>query len=125
MTMRVVVPIITALVLIVVGVFWMFMMLVGANGYNTSQGRTILVGNLVLVIITIVIASVASGLLAHVLQKRTGMSPWLAGPLTIVSATVVSIMVLFFIGGVLIISIVDSTRKRPPQQPPAVNRRGG
>lgn len=38
MIMRVVVPVATALVMIVVGVFWMFTMLVGTNGYDSSQG---------------------------------------------------------------------------------------
>lgn len=38
MLMRVVVPIITALVMIVAGVFFMFMWLVGTNGYDTKTG---------------------------------------------------------------------------------------
>jgi len=119
------VPVITALVLIVVGVFWMFTMLVGANGYNESQGGAILVGNFVLVIITIVVSSAASGLLAHALQKRSGMSPWLVAPISVGAVTVAAIIAIFLIGTIIIIA-VDSTRKRPPpQQPPAVNRRGG
>ena len=36
--MRVVVAVITALVMIVAGVFFMFMWLVGTNGYNTTMG---------------------------------------------------------------------------------------
>lgn len=127
MLMRVVVPVVTALVMIVVGVFLMLMWLVGANGYNTSMGEMILGANLVVIIITIVIASVVSGWLAHVLQKRTGMSPWVVGPLTVVVVTGVSTMALFLIG-IVIVGVVESTRKRPPQlqqQPPAVNKRSG
>lgn len=124
--MRVVVPAVTALVMIVVGVFFMLMWLVGTNGYNTSTGGTILIANLVVIIMAIVISSVVSGWLAHFLQKRSGMSPWLAGPLAIVSATAVSVIAIFLLG-IIIVGVVDSTRKRPPQQPPPppVNRRGG
>jgi membrane protease YdiL (CAAX protease family) len=109
MIMRLVVPVITALVLIAVGVFWMFMMLVGTNGYNSSTGGKILVGNLVLVILTIIISSLASGWLAHVLQKRSGISPWIVAPLTVVTVTVVAVVALFFVG-VLIVAVVDATR---------------
>lgn len=124
--MRVVVPIITALAMIVVGLFFMFMWLVGTNGYDSSTGGTILIANLVVIIITIVIASVVSGWLAHFLQKRSAMSPWLAGPLAIVAVTAVSSIALFLLG-IVIVGVVESTRKRPPppqQQPPPVNRRG-
>jgi len=128
MAMRVVVPVVTALLMIVVGVFLMLMWLVGANGYNTSMGEMILGANLLVIIITIVIASVASGWLAHLLRRRTGMSPWLVGPMTVVAVTGVSTMALFLIG-IIIVGVVESARKRPPQQqpppPPAANRRGG
>lgn len=123
--MRVVVSVVTALIMIVVGLFFMLMWLIGANGYNTSQGGAILGANLVVIIIAVVISSVLSGWLAHVLQTRTGMSPWLVGPLSVVSVTAVSIIAIFLIG-IIIVGVVESTRKRPPQQPqpPAVNRRG-
>lgn len=126
MLMRVVVAVITALIMIVAGVFFMFMWLVGTNGYNTTMGTTILIANLVVIIIAIVISSVSSGWLAHFLQQRSGMSPWLAGPLAIVAVTAVSVVAIFLLG-ILIVGVVDSTRKRPPQrqQPPPVNRRGG
>ncbi|HEX8353270.1 MAG TPA: hypothetical protein VF611_10240 [Pyrinomonadaceae bacterium] len=102
----------------------MLIWLVGTNGYNTSMGGTILGANLVVIIIAIVISSVVSGWLAHVLQTRTGMSPWLVGPMAVVSVTAVSTIAIFLIG-IVIVGVVDSTRKRPPQQqPPAVNRRG-
>jgi uncharacterized membrane protein len=121
--MRVVVSVVTALVMILAGVFFMLMWLIGTNGYNTSQGMTILGANLVVIIIAIVISSVVSGWLARVLQTRTGLSPWLVGPLSVVVVTTVSIIAIFLIG-ILIVGIVESTRKRPPQQPPAANRRG-
>lgn len=126
MAMRVVVPVITALVLIAVGVFWMFMMLVGANGYDGSTGMKILVGNFVLVIVTIVISSILSGWLAHVVQRRSGISSWVVGPLAVVFVTAASILALFVVG-FLIVAVVDSTRRRPPppQQTPAANRRVG
>lgn len=127
MIMRLVVPVVTALVLLTVGVFWMFVMLVGTNGYNTSVGGTILVGNVVVVILTVIIASVASGWLAHVLQARSGISPWLVGPLTVVAVTAVAVVAIF-IGGIVVTSVIDGALRRPPpqQQPPAADgRRGG
>lgn len=117
----------TALIMIAVGVFWMLMMLVGTNGYDTSTGGKILVGNFVLVLVTVVVASIASGWLAHALQKWSKMSSWVVGPLTVVAVTVASVGVLFVLG-FLIVAVIDSTRRRPPppqQQPPAVNRPAG
>lgn len=75
MIMRVVVPVVAALIMIADGAFWMFTMLLGTNGYDSKTGGRILVGNLVLVIVTIVISSLASGLLVHVIQTRSKMSP--------------------------------------------------
>lgn len=114
MIMRVVVPIITALILIAVGAFWMFTMLIGTNGYSGRKGGAILVGNLVLVIITIIISSIASGWLAHVLQKRSGLSPWLVAPISIVSVTVVAFIALFLIGALGIIIVADVVYGRGP-----------
>ena len=124
--LRLVVPGVTALIMVVVGVFFMFMWLIGTNGYNTSTGGMILGANLVVIIIAIVISSVASGWLANVLQTRTGLSPWLVGPTTVVAVATVSTVAIFLIG-VVIIGVAESTRKRPPQlpPPPAVNGRGG
>jgi hypothetical protein len=125
--MRLAVPIITALILIVVGAFEIFLMLPGMNVYGDSTWTTILIANTVLVIIIIVIASIVSGLLAHVLQKRSGMSPWLVGPLTVVAVTAVSIVVMSLSASILT-SVIGAARHpapTPPRQPPAANRRGG
>lgn len=126
MLMKVVVPFVTALVMLVVGALWMLTIFIGMNGFTEREAMPILVANFVLVILAIVISSVVSGLLADVLQKRSGLSPWLAGPLVIVVVTVAANIAIFLIGAV-IIGVVDSTRKRPPPPPPApaVNRRGG
>jgi hypothetical protein len=71
----------------------------------------------------IVIASIGSGWLAHVLQTRSGISPWLVGTGMVVAATAVGIIAIF-VGGSILTSVIDSALRRPPpRQPPAVNRR--
>ncbi|HEV2763153.1 MAG TPA: hypothetical protein VGV38_09170 [Pyrinomonadaceae bacterium] len=121
MLMRLAVALTTALVLIVFGVFWMFVMLIGMNGFDEATGIKGLIASAVLVIVTAVISSIISGGLAHLLQTRSGISPWLVGPLTVVSVTAVSIIFIFVSGSILISVIYDATRPAPP---PAVNRRG-
>jgi len=118
MIMRLAVVLITALVLIVFGLLEIFLMLPAMNVYGASTWTTILIANSVLVIIVIVIASIASGLLAHVIQTRSGMSPWLVGPLTVVAATAVGIVVMFS-GVSILTSIIGAARHPapPPQQP--------
>ncbi|HYG09967.1 MAG TPA: hypothetical protein VD835_08485, partial [Pyrinomonadaceae bacterium] len=59
-----IVSVVTALLMIAIGVFWMFMWLVGTNGYSESKGGMILVSNLVLVISSVVGSTAASGWLA-------------------------------------------------------------
>lgn len=128
MLMRVAVPIITALVMIVVGAFELFLMLPGMNVYGDSTWTTILIANSVLVIVIVVIASVVSGLLAHVIQKRSGISPWVVGPLTVVGVTAVAIVAMSLSVSILT-TIIGAARHSPApppsRQPPAVNRRGG
>lgn len=126
MVMRVVVPVITALVMIVFGAFELLVMLPGMNVYGASTWTTILIANLVLVIVIVVIACVVSGLLAHVIQKRSGISPWVVGPLTIVAVTAVAIVVMSLSVSILT-TIIGSARHSPappPRQPTPVNRRG-
>jgi hypothetical protein len=127
MLMRVVVPIITALIMIMVGAFEIFLMLPGMNVYGDSTWTTILIANSVLVIIIILIASVVSGLLAHVIQKRSGISPWVVGPLTIVAVTAVAIVAMS-LGVSILTTIIGAARHSPAppaRQPTPVNRRGG
>lgn len=110
MVVRLVVPVITALVMIVVGLFWIFTMLIGTNGYNSSTGGAILLGNLVLVILTIIVASAASGRVAYTLQKRTGITLWVLAPLSVITATVISFITLFIVGGLVIVGVAEATR---------------
>lgn len=127
MMMRLAVSLVTALILIAFGVFWMFVMLVGMNGFDEATGLKGLIANAVLLIVVVVISGIVSGWLAHVLQKRSGISPWLVGPLTVLGVTAVSIITIFVSGFLLISVIYNSSRPRPAppqQQPPAGNRRG-
>jgi hypothetical protein len=63
--------------------------------------------------------------LAHVLQTRSGISPWLVGPGRVVAVTAFA-MIVIFVGGSIMISAIDAAlRPALPRQPPAVNRRAG
>jgi hypothetical protein len=123
--MRVAVSLSTALILIVFSLLWMVIMFFGAYGNDAANAVTGLVITSVLLITIIVIASIGSGWLAHVLQTRSGISPWLVGPGTAVAVTAVGIIAIF-VGGSIVTSVIDSALRRPPpRQPPAVNRRAG
>lgn len=45
---------ITAIAMVVVGAFWMFMWLIGSNGFSSSRGAVVLGGNLLLVALAFV-----------------------------------------------------------------------
>ncbi|HEX8353272.1 MAG TPA: hypothetical protein VF611_10250 [Pyrinomonadaceae bacterium] len=124
--MRLAVALVTAMILIVVGALDLLIMLPGMNVYGASTWTIILIGSSVLVLIAIVISSVVSGLLAHAIQTRSGISPWVVGPLTIVAVTAVAIVAMF-LGISILSSIIGAVRHPAPPlpQPPAANRRGG
>ncbi len=104
----IVVSVITALIMILFGIFWMITWLIGTNGYSESKGLAILVSNLVLVLLSIIVSTVASGWLAKKLETRTAWSLWMTAPLVIVAVTVVAVSALF-IGSVIIIVIFGRT----------------
>jgi hypothetical protein len=70
-TKLIVVSLSTALIMIAFGVFWMFVWLIGTNGYSESKGGTILVLNLLMVILLVIVSSAASGFLTKILQAKT------------------------------------------------------
>ncbi|CAN5587407.1 hypothetical protein BH20ACI4_BH20ACI4_18050 [soil metagenome] len=107
--MRWIVSGITALIMLVIGVFWMITWLIGTNGYNTSTGTAILAANLVLVLLSTIVASVASGWLAKRLVTKTGMSLWIIAPLCVFAVIAVTVAALF-IGSIIIIAIAEATR---------------
>ena len=109
MTKTLIVSGLTALLLGAFGVFWMFMWLVGTNGYNGSTGGAILACNLALVILSIIVSSVASGWLTNKLGARLGWPTWAAAPVVIVGVLVVAVIFLFA-GSLLIIAVAESMR---------------
>ena len=123
--MKVAVSLVTALILIVFGVLLMLLMFFGgAYGNDGSNALPGLIVTSVVLLMIIAIASVVSGWLAHVLQTRSGISPWLVGPGTVVAVTAVA-MIVIFLGGSIMTAVVDSVL-RPAPQPrpvPASNRR--
>lgn len=76
---------VTGCAMVVVGAFWMFMWLVGSNGFSSSRGGIILGGNLMLVALAVP-GAIA---LARRFSQRwlnAGLSPWKAAPLAIACA---------------------------------------
>lgn len=109
MAKLIVVSLLTALVMIAFGAFWMFMWLVGTNGYSEAKGGTILAANLVLVILSIVVSSAASAFLTGFLERKNGWSFFAAAPLSIVAVVAAAVAVLF-VGSLIVISVVGTTR---------------
>ncbi|HZG50957.1 MAG TPA: hypothetical protein VEZ40_02375 [Pyrinomonadaceae bacterium] len=109
MTKTLVVSAATALLMIALGVFWMFMWLVGTNGYDGSTGGAILAANLVLVILSIIFSSVASGWLAQRLAARLGWPLWASAPIAVLAAVTISFIFLF-VGSLIIIAVAESMR---------------
>jgi hypothetical protein len=109
MTKLIVVSLVTALIMIAFGVFWMFVWLIGANGYSEAKGGTILGLNLLLVILSVVVSSAASAFLTKTLEAKTGWSVFIAAPLTVVAVVVVSVLALF-VGSLIIVGVVGQTR---------------
>lgn len=107
--MRIIVSAITALLMAVIGLFWMFIWLVGTNGYSESKGGTILASNLVLVLLSIIGSAIASGWLARQMNKSTGWSAWVVAPLTIVGVVITSVLVLAG-ASLLVVAAVGTTR---------------
>ena len=100
---------VTALLMIAFGVFWMFMWLVGTNGYSESKGTLILGSNLVLVILSVVASSVASGWLARRMETKRGWPFWAAALLAVFGVAIVAAVALF-VGSLLIIAAFGRTR---------------
>lgn len=109
MSKTIIIAVLQALLMLAVGVFWMFMWLVGANGYSERKGIIILGGNLVIAISAVIFASLASGWVASKFASRTTMSFWLIAPLTILVVTAVA-LVSMFIGSLIIIFAVGTSR---------------
>lgn len=109
MTKLIVVSLVTALIMIVFGVFWIFVWLVGTNGYSEAKGGTILGLNLLLVILSVIVSSAASAFLTKMLEAKTGWSVFIAAPLTVVAVVAVSVVVMF-VGSLIVVGVVGQTR---------------
>jgi hypothetical protein len=95
--------------MIAFGVFWMFVWLIGTNGYSESKGTTILGLNLLLVILFVVVSGAVTGYLSERLQKKTGLSFFIAAPLTILMVVAAAGAALF-VGSIIIVIIFGQTR---------------
>lgn len=103
------VSVVTALLMIVFGVFWMFMWLIGTNGYSESKGTLILGSILALVILSVVASSASSSLLARKLEAKMAWPFWAAAALAVFGVVLVAILAVF-IGSILIVVIFGGTR---------------
>jgi len=103
------VSVITGLLMCAFGLFWMFMWLVGTNGYNGSIGGAILACNLALVILSIIVSSATSGWLANKLGARLSWPMWASAPVAILVVMMVS-GIFLFVGSLIIIAVAESVR---------------
>jgi hypothetical protein len=104
-----IVSIITASIMFAIGVFWMFVWLVGTNGYSEKIGTAILAGNLVLVIISTIAAALASGGLAKRFVTKTGKSPLIVAPLCIIASVTAAVAIMFIVS-IIIVTIAEAAR---------------
>jgi hypothetical protein len=102
-----IISLITALLMVAVGIFWMFMWLIGTNGFSQSKGGAILLSNLVMVLLAIIGSSLASGWLANELQTTLAWSLWVIAPLAI-AAVIVATIVALFVGSLIVVGIVGT-----------------
>ena len=109
MTKLIFVSVLTALIMVAFGIFWMFMWLVGTNGYSEAKGGTILVLNLLLVLLSIFVSSAASSFLTKTLQEKLALSFLLAAPLAVLAVVVASVIGLF-VGSLIIVGVVGTAR---------------
>lgn len=100
---------VTALLMIAFGVFWMFMWLVGTNGYSESKGTLILGSNLAMVISAVFATSAASGWLARKFEAKWAWPFWAAAALAVFVVLAVAVIALF-VGSLLIIAVFGRTR---------------
>ena len=103
--MRIIVAVLTSLLLLVAGVVWLFGLLVALNGVSEAKATPILVGYLVLLVFTVILAGIAGGWGARAFTGVTNWSIWLTGPLTILVVNVVGIIVIG-LGSILLIVIL-------------------
>ena len=106
---RLLVPGLTAGLMILVGLFWMFVWLLGANGYNSAQSGEILGLNFVLVLVAIGASSFFSDWSARALAARTQWSPIFISLVSIVCAALLAVIALF-VGSVIILLVVGQSR---------------
>lgn len=99
---------ISALLMSAFGLFWMFAWLLGSNGYSEAKGTKLLVGNAFVVLLAVVASSIASGLIASVLRRRTTWPSLLVAPLSIVAACAMAIIAMFVVS-LLIVGMVGTT----------------
>jgi hypothetical protein len=108
-TKTLIVSAITALSMIAFGIFWMFMWLVGTNGYSESKGGMILAGNLAMVMLSVIVSAAASGWLAKKLEAKMAWPFWAAAPLAVAGVMLVAVIALVA-GSLLIIAVFGRMR---------------
>ncbi len=81
---------ISALLALALGAFGFFTLLIGLNGYSESAGGTILAAYLVLALVTVVLAALASRWGMAALTERTGWSVWVSAILTLFGSGVLA-----------------------------------
>ncbi len=93
----------TALLVLALGAFMFFGMLVGLNGYSGAQGGAILLAYAISMIITLGLSVWGSVAGAQTLVARTGWSFWLLGPLSVLGGALAAFLLMLLCAVVLLI----------------------
>lgn len=106
MTVKLVaVSLVTALVLLAVGVVVFFFLMLGMNGVQERKAEVVFVGFFVLTFITLLVATVGSGWGAGRLASATAWPLWAVGPLAVLVVSAAGGAVIF-LGSLVILAVV-------------------
>ncbi|HEV2763010.1 MAG TPA: hypothetical protein VGV38_08450 [Pyrinomonadaceae bacterium] len=97
--------VVTALIMLALGVFGFFTLLLGMNGVHESKATPIFVGYVVLAVLVVVGFALLSGWGVKAFSTLTGWPAWAATPLLVVAASALGGVALFVCMTVVIIAL--------------------
>lgn len=103
----IVVSVITAMLVLILGVLWMFGLLLIMNGFPQSKANQVLIGYFILLGICVILAGIVSNWGVKKLLMVTTWKIWIVTPITILGILIIAGVILFF-GGIFVMVIVGS-----------------
>lgn len=95
----------TVVVSVLVGLFWMFTIIVGLNGVTGPKGGYLVWSHVGLLVAMLLASGMASARLEQLLVGTYGWSAWLAGPAIVLAVPLLMYAALFVCSVVLILMI--------------------